>query len=207
MYADFELILEPIESPNLDPNQPYSQNVNQHVSSGWCAYSKFAYSEVKDPLKIYRGKDCVKKFCDHIKGEAQRLYHAFPEKPMEPLTKKQWKKYIKASRYHICFKSFTEDNPKVRDHCHYSGLYRGAAHSLCNLRYRIPSYITVVFHNLSGYDDAHLFVRELAASLPGGAKMGVIAKNKEDYITFSIKVAVDKYVDKNGVEKITQICR
>ena len=41
----------------------------------------------------------------------------------------------------------------------------------------------------------------MAASKPGGAKMGVIAKNKEDYITFSIKVVVDKYVDKNGVEK------
>ena len=36
MYADFEMILEPIESPNRYPNQPYSQNVNQHVSTGWC---------------------------------------------------------------------------------------------------------------------------------------------------------------------------
>ena len=204
MYADFESILEPIESPNRDPNQPYIQNVSQHVSSGWCVYSKFAYSEVKDPLKIYRGKDCVKKFCDHVKGEAHRLYHAFPEKPMGPLTKKQWKKYKKASRCHICFKSFTEDNPKVSDHCHYSSLYRGAALSLCNLRYRIPSYIPVVFHNLSCYD-AHLFIRELATSVPGGAKMGVITKNKKDYITFSIKIAVDKHVDKNGVEKDKEI--
>ena len=94
---------------------------------------------------------------------------------MEHLTKKQWKKYKKVSRCHICFKSFTEGNPKVRDHCYYSSLYRGAAHSLCNVRYRIPSYIPVVFHNLSGYD-THLFIRELAASVPGGAKMGVIAK-------------------------------
>ena len=50
---------------------------------------------------------------------------------------------------------------------------------------------------------AHLFIRELAAS--GGSKMDVIAKNKEDYITFSIRVAVDKYVDKNGVEKSKEI--
>ena len=35
--------------------------------------------------------------------------------------------------------------------------------------------------------------------------MGLIAKNKEDYITFSIKVAVDKYIDKNGVEKDKEI--
>ena len=118
MCADFESILEPIESPNPDPNQPYSQNVNQHISSGWCVYRKFAYNEVKDPLKIYRGKDCVKKFRNNVKGEAHRLYHAFPEKPMDPLTKKQWEKYKKVSRCHIGFKPFTENSIKVRDHCH-----------------------------------------------------------------------------------------
>ena len=204
MYADFESILEPIQGPENDPRTSSNKGVNNHVPSGWCVYSDFAYGKVENPVKLYRGEDCVKKFCDHVIGEAHRLYHAFPEKPMEPLNKKQWKKYKKASRCHICFKSFTEDNPKVRGHCHYSGLYRGAAHSLCNLRYRIPSYIPVVFHNLSGYD-AHLFIRELATTVPGGAKIGVIAKNKEDCITFSIKVAADKYVDKNGVEKDKEI--
>ena len=45
----------------------------------------------------------------------------------------------------------------------------------------------------------------MAASKPGRAKKGVIAKNKEDYITFSIKVVIDKYVDKNRVEKEKEI--
>ena len=54
-------------------------------------------------------------------------------------------------------------------------------HSLCNSRYKIPSYIPVVFHNLSGYD-AHLFIRKLGAYT---SDMEVIAKNKEDYISFS----------------------
>ena len=31
--------------------------------------------------------------------------------------------------------------------------------------------------------------------------MEVMAKNKEDYISFSIKVPVDSYMDKNGEEK------
>ena len=86
----------------------------------------------------------------------------FPELPTDPLTRKQWKKYKKANKCHICYKPFALRDPKVRDHCHYTGLYRGPAHSLCNLRYKIPSYIPVVFHNLSGYD-AHLFIRELGA--------------------------------------------
>ena len=85
----------------------------------------------------------------------------------------------------------------MRDHCHYTGRYRGPAHSLCNLRYRIPSYTVVVFHNLSGYD-AHLFIKELGKN---SRDMEVIEKNKEDYISFSVDVTVDKYIDKNGEEK------
>ena len=104
---------------------------------------------------------------------------------MVPLTKPQWKDYRKATKCHICFKELGEN--KVRDHCHYSGLYRGAAHTMCNLRYKIPKYIPVVFHNLAGYD-AHLFIRELAKHT---SHMGVIAKNVEDYISFSIKVEVE----------------
>ena len=38
-----------------------------------------------------------------------------------------------------------------------------------------------------------------------GSKMGVIAKNKEDYITFLINVEVDKYTDKDGEEHSKEI--
>ena len=146
---------------------------------------------------LHRGKDCFEKFCDYIKQEARRLYHMFLEKPMNSLTPKQWKRYEKASRCHICFKPFNSKDPKVRDHCHYTGRYRGPAHSLCNLRYRILSYIPVVFHNLSGYD-AHPFINKLGKH---SKDIGVIAKNKGDYITFSVNVAVDRYIDKEGNEK------
>ena len=54
-----------------------------------------------------------------------------------------------------------------------------------------------MFHNLSGYD-AHLFIRELDAHT---SDMEVIAKNEEDYVSFSIKVPVKTYIDKNGEEK------
>ena len=206
MYADFEAILEPIQGPSQGTERPasgdqeesYTKQVNQHISSGYCVYSKFAFNEVKDPLKIYRGKDCVEKFCDYIKREVHRLYHMFPEKPMDPLTNRQWKSYKRASKCHICFKPFnSRSGPKVRDHCHHTSRYRGPAHSLCNLRYRIPSYIPVVFHNLLGYD-THLLIKELGKK---SSNIGVIAKNKEDYITFSVDVSVDRYVDKNGEEK------
>ena len=50
---------------------------------------------------------------------------------------------------------------KVRDHCHYTGEYRGAAHSLCDLKYSIPKQITVIFHNESNYDYCFI-IKELA---------------------------------------------
>ena len=195
MYADFESILELIQGPGNDLRISSTRGVNNHVLSGWWICSKFAYGNVKNPLKLYRGKDCIKKFCDHVIGEARRLYQSFSEVPMTPLTPKEMDRYKRSERCHICFKPFKEDNPKVRDHCHYTSRYRGPAHMNCNLQYKIPSYIPTIFHNLSGYD-AHLFIKELAASTDG-ARMVVIAKNKEDYISFSIKVEVDRYIDKN----------
>ena len=96
----------------------------------------------------------------------------------------------------VKLRPFEELNPKVRDHCHYTGKYRGPTHRTWSCRYKIPSYIPVISHNLSGYD-AQLFIKELGK---GTNNIGVIAKNKEDYITFSVDVVVGKYVDEK--EKI-----
>ena len=127
-------------------------------------------------------------------AEAKRLAESSPKKPMNKLTNEQNVEFITAKECHICFKTFSAKDRKVRDHCHCTGKYRGTAHSYCNLRYRIPDYIPVVFHNLAGYD-VHLFIKELAKHT---TKIGVIAKNTEDYISFSVKVEVDKFIDKAG---------
>ena len=65
------------------------------------------------------------------------------------------------------------------------------------MKHEIPNYIPVVFHNLAGYD-AHHFIRELSKYT---SRMGVIAKNMEDYISFSIQVEVNKYINKDGNER------
>ena len=124
----------------------------------------------------------------------------FPEKKMIPLTKDEWKKYEKASKCHICLENFDmNENNKVRDCCHYTGKYRGPAHGNCNLGYKIPRYIPIVFHNLSGYD-AHLFIRELGKKFDT-AIIGVIAENKEKYITFNVNVIVGKCKDKKDIKR------
>ena len=173
IYADFESILIPVSGAPNNPEMSSTRRINVHQPSGWCIYSKFAYGKVTNPLKQYRGRDCVSKFCEIC--NSQRMPHFF--------------------------KKFSSKDRKVRDHCHYTGKYRGAAHSNCNLRYRIRDYIPVIFHNLAGYD-ARLFIKELAKHM---SKIGVIAKNTENYISFSVKVEVGKFIDKAGNEKSKEI--
>ena len=203
MYADFEAILKPTKEFNSNPEESCTKEINQHIPSGFCVNSKFAYRDVENPLKLYGGKDCVEVFCDYIVNEAKRLYHMFPEKPMNCLTSEQLREFNRARKCHICLKKFQKLNPKVRDHCHYTGQYRGPAHRNCNLRYKIPSFIPIVFHNLSGCD-AHLFIRELGKKFDKG-KIGAIAENKEKYISFNVDVVVDKYLDKEGKENEKKI--
>ena len=73
----------------------------------------------------------------------------------------------------------------VKDHCHITGRYRGAAHNECNLKLRInpKTYqIPVVFHNLRGYDAHHLM--QAMSHLQKEVKC--VANNMEKYITFSV---------------------
>ena len=94
-----------------------------------------------------------------------------------------------AEKCHICLKEFNDPhNKKVRDRCHYTGSYRGAAHNNCNLKYRIPDHIPIVFHNLSGHD-AYLFIKELGKKFNKN-DIGVIAENKEKYVSFNVKINV-----------------
>ena len=74
----------------------------------------------------------------------------FPQKPMESLTPAQPREFSRMRECHICLECFEPWDEKVRDHCHYTGKYRGATHQKCNLWYAIPHYINIIFHNLNG---------------------------------------------------------
>ena len=71
---------------------------------------------------------------------------------------------------------------KVRDHCHYSGRFRGAAHSICNLRYNVPKKIPVIIHNRSTYDD-HFIINQLPEEFEGQFKC--LEENIKKYNFFS----------------------
>ena len=104
---------------------------------------------------------------------------------MIPLIKKEEIYHNKQKVCYICKKEFdTSDRKhrKVRDHCHYTGKYRGAAHNICNLRYKIPKKIPIVVHNASTYD-YHFIIKELVKEFEGNFEC--LVENTEKYITFS----------------------
>ena len=71
IYADFKVILQEEEETELygsfisedSYTGTATKLINQHVPSGFCTYSRCGYGEVKDPLKLYRGKNCIEVFC------------------------------------------------------------------------------------------------------------------------------------------------
>ena len=67
----------------------------------------------------------------------------------------------------------------------YTGKYRGAAHNICNLRYKVPKEIPVVFHNGSTYD-YHFIIKELAKEFEGNFEC--LGESTEKYITFSVPI-------------------
>ena len=112
IYADFESILVPVSGAPNNLEMSSTRGINVHQPSGWCMYSKFAYGKVTNPLKQYRGRDCVSKFCETIMAEAKRLYESAPKKCMDKLTKEQNIKFITAEECHICFKKFSSKDKK-----------------------------------------------------------------------------------------------
>ena len=100
----------------------------------------------------------MKRFCDDLKEHVTRITN-FEIKPMIDLTEEEKESY-KQQLCHIWEKKFCTNNEsekyklmkKVRGHCHYTGKYRRAAHSICNLRSKVVKEIPVVFHNGSSYD-------------------------------------------------------
>ena len=218
LYADFESILKPVDEWYRDKmnrmkagkngKAPYTDKINTHVPSGWCVHNTFAHGDVPNPLKMCRSKDCVETFVEYIEEEVKQLYATFPQQPMTRLTDESKREHKAAEKCHICLKGFNDPkNKKVRDHCHYTGDYRGAVHNNCNLKYKIPDHIPIVFHNLSGYD-AHLFIKELGRRFNKN-DIGVIAENKEKYISFNVKINVKlagvKYKDGTEVCKNIQL--
>ena len=96
------------------------------------------------------------------------------------MTEEEEDLFQKSSNCWICKKLIDNDEDKVRDHCHITGKFRGAAHESCNLNLKLTKNVPVIFHNLKNCD-SHLIFNELDKF---DVKIKVIPNGLEKYTAF-----------------------
>ena len=161
VYADTESIIRPTTTPTTNSN---TTQTSEHVP---CS---FAYVIIRSDGRVhseqYRGEDCMDVFFQWLEEELVEIREDLKTvRPLE-MTQRDWDKHKTAETCWVCdgpFRPYKDGDRhglwKVKDHCHITGEYRGAAHSKCNLLLRINAYhtpIPVFFHNLKNYDAHHL---------------------------------------------------
>ena len=215
IYADFEAITEKIDGCQPSDGKSYTSTYQSHKACGYgyklvCRYDN-KYSK---PVEIYRGEDAIDKFIVQMMREVKDCRRIVREQFQKQLnmTGENEIDFQNSTKCHICARKFNEDKPskqKVRDHCHITGQYRGAAHRDCNLKWSISSdklKIPAIFHNLKGYD-CHFIMQKLGKLIndrvvydvtefkdPDGQvheskssiNIGVIASNFEKYMGFRL---------------------
>ena len=108
----------------------------------------------------------VLSLCEKVKELAFEIIN-YEEKELKPLTDEEIKFYEEQKVSHKCKEEFCYDDEnkknKVRDYCHYTGKFRGAAHNICNVGYKVPKEIPIIAHN-AAYDH-HFIINQLAEEL------------------------------------------
>ena len=144
------------------------------------------------PPVIYRSENATEVFLEKLMEEEKCICTILSNsKPLE-MTDEDDQKFRDATIYSICGEELCDR--RVRDHDHVSGAFRGAAHNNCNLQYRLlrkknkdddDSYvISVVFHNLRGYDSHHIMEK---LGIYKQKQVTVVLNTLEKYISFSLE--------------------
>ena len=171
IYADLGSLLEKMNTCKNNPEKSSSTTkINKHTPSGYSLFTQDSFDTTKNKLDYYIGKNCMKNFFLDLRDHVTKIIN-YEKKERIPLTKEEKRSNRTSRRCYICKKQFSTDdknkkNYKVRDHCRYTGKYRGAAHDICNVRYKMPKKNPVVFHNSFAYDH-HFIIKELAEEVEG----------------------------------------
>ena len=202
IYADFESLMKAILSSQPNPKKSYTEKKTHHKPISFCYYVKCSFDDNFSKKVEYtlesEDEDVAEKFVEKLEQEIKSIYKDHPQKYMT-FTKKDDANYKKSNSCWICEKAFTDEKDyKVRDHCHYTGKYRGAAHNSCNIKFRRPKFTPVIFHNLAGYD-THLFIKNLGVSK---GNIDCIPNNEEKYISFTKHVEVDRFTPRGEENEV-----
>ena len=198
IYADFESLIKPMDNCNPNPNKSYTKKYQKHEPTSFSYYVNSSIDGVFKPiLRKYtktkpEDEDAMDVFLKWLEEDVKAIAN-IEEKEMI-FTEEDRKQFNKASDCWICGEELGND--RVRDHCHFTGRYRGPAHNCCNLQYRKPESVSVFFHNLSGYD-SHLFIKKIGSS-DKKENIDCIPYNEEKYLTFSKTIKTGQYTNKKG---------
>ena len=198
IYADFESLIKPMDNCDPDPNKSYTKKYQKHEPISFSYYILCSiYGVYKSILRKYtktkpEDADAMDVFIKWLEEDVKAIANI--EEKEIIFTEEDRKQFNKASDCWICGEYLGND--RVRDHCHFTGRYRGPAHNSCNLKYRKPKSISVFFHNLSGYD-SHLFIKKLG-SPNKKENIDCIPNNEEKYISFSKTIVTGQYTNKKG---------
>ena len=191
IYFDLETLQIKQQSAQNNPIQSYTEIKTINEVCGYSLALERTYD--KSTHKYYRAKDCMEQFCNDLQTLAIKIINT--EKiEIIPLTNKQKEHYESRKCCHICRKKFCIDennkkyleHGKVRGHDHYTGKFRGTAHSICNLRYSATREISLISHNGTNYD-YHFTIKELAKKF-NTQDFNCSDQNMEKYITFKVPI-------------------
>ena len=200
VYADFESLIKPLDNCDPDPNKSYTKKYQKHEPISFSYYITFNGVFFKPILRKYtktkpEDADAMDIFIKWLEEDVKDIANIEPKEMI--FTEEDTKHFNNASDCWICGEELGND--RVRDHCHFTGRYRGPAHNKCNLKYRKPKNISVFFHNLSGYD-SHLFIKKLGTPNKN-ENIDCIPNNEEKYISFSKTIVTGQYMNKKGKVK------
>jgi len=204
VFADFEASPELIDTCQPNPTESYTKQYQKHTPTGFCYYIKCFDDKVylHKPVTFTKRNDdddVAQIFVDSLERDVKNIYNRFKLEAKMIFTDDDRQAYEKSTSCHICGNAFTDNkDPKVRDHCHINGTFRAAAHSSCNLNYKVPKFIPVIFHNLSGYD-SHLFIKQLGKT---DGNISCIPNNEESYISFTKQIVVDRFISKRDGQEV-----
>ena len=204
IYADTEALIKEMHNCDPNPQNSYTKKYQKHKPISFSYYIRsFDDNVYESKLRKYTGEDAMEKFVEWIEEDVKEIAN-IPDVEMI-FGPDELNQFNDATKCWICNKEFDDTadekgykkNEKVKDHCHYTGRFRGAAHNSCNLKYKKPNFIPVIFHNLSGYD-SHLFIKNLGYT---DGNIDCIPNNEEKYISFTKNTVVGSYTNKEGKTK------
>ena len=146
IYADLESLLEKMNTCYNNRKTLSTTKINKHTVSGYSLFTNCSIDTTKNKINYCRGKSCMKNFCLDLKEHATKIINN-EKKEMLPLTNEERILYRQEKVCYICKKGFSTDDDdkkyqKIRDHCHSTAKYKGAAHDICNLRYKTQKEIS-----------------------------------------------------------------